>query len=110
MSEEHDNGMWEPPIGNDVFINLRENESYYVDKSRLIAEIIRSKGTGAFLMTRPRRFGKSLLLSTLRAYWEGKRELFEGLKIEELEKSNSDAWKSYPVFYFDLKLNIVKYM
>ena len=53
-------------------------------------------------MSRPRRFGKSLLLSTMKAYLEGKRELFRGLKIEELEGDGDDAWIQYPVFYFDL--------
>ena len=52
-------------------------------------------------LSRPRRFGKSLLLSTMKAYFEGKKELFTGLKIEELERENPDAWQEYPVFYFD---------
>ena len=54
-----------------------------------------------YFLSRPRRFGKSLLLSALKAYWEGKRELFSGLVIEQLEKNNPDAFKPYPVFYFD---------
>ena len=54
-----------------------------------------------YFLSRPRRFGKSLLLSTLRTYWEGKKELFDGLKITALEGNNGEAWKKYPVFYFD---------
>lgn len=105
MSEEHDNGMWEPPIGNDVFINLRENESYYVDKSRLIAEIIRSKGTGAFLMTRPRRFGKSLNLSMLNAFFNiayRGNDWFEGLEITRMDGYEKEM-NRYPVICISLK-------
>lgn len=54
-----------------------------------------------YFLSRPRRFGKSLFLSTLRAYWEGKKELFKGLDIERLEADNPEAWQEYPVFYFD---------
>ncbi|MBO6291805.1 MAG: ATP-binding protein, partial [Selenomonas sp.] len=54
-----------------------------------------------YFLSRPRRFGKSLFLSTLAAYWEGRQELFEGLAIKELEKDNEEAWQPYPVFYFD---------
>ena len=57
-------------------------------------------------MSRPRRFGKSLLLSTLKAYFEGKKELFENLDIVRLEEGNPDAWKQYPVFYFDFNGDI----
>ena len=55
-----------------------------------------------YFLSCPRRFGKSLFLSTLKAYFEGKRELFKGLRIEELEGDDPDSWQSYPVFYFDL--------
>ena len=54
-----------------------------------------------FFLSRPRRFGKSLLLSTLRAYWEGKRDLFKGLAIDELFKDDPEAFVPHPVFYFD---------
>ena len=54
-----------------------------------------------YFLSRPRRFGKSLFLSTLRAYWEGKKDLFEGLSVERLENSNPEAWEAYPVFYID---------
>ena len=54
-----------------------------------------------YFLSRPRRFGKSLLTSTLKSYWLGKKELFEGLAIKDLEKDSPDAWKEYPVFHFD---------
>ena len=54
-----------------------------------------------YFLSRPRRFGKSLILSTMKAYWEGKKELFSGLAIEKLEAENPNAWQSYPVFCFD---------
>ncbi len=87
------------PIGVQSFVKLREGGFVYVDKTRYIYELKR-KSTQYFL-SRPRRFGKSLFLSTLKAYWEGRRELFTGLEIAELEKTNADAWQPYPVFYFD---------
>lgn len=87
------------PIGIQDFEKLRDEGYLYVDKSEYIYRLVHF-GKHYFL-SRPRRFGKSLFLSTLRAYWEGHAELFEGLKIVELEKGNRDAWKHYPVFYFD---------
>ncbi len=83
------------PIGIQSFEKLRAGNYLYVDKTEFIYRLA-SEGTTYFL-SRPRRFGKSLLLSTMRAYFEGKKELFTGLKIAELEKD----WKKYPVFYFD---------
>lgn len=87
------------PIGVQSFSGLREDGFLYVDKTRYIYELAHSNKQ--YFLSRPRRFGKSLFLSTLRAYWEGKKELFEGLAIAELEKGNKDAWQVYPVFYFD---------
>ena len=87
------------PIGIQDFEILRIDNYIYVDKTRYIYNLVHM-GKPYFL-SRPRRFGKSLLLSTIRAYWEGKKELFKGLDIEELEKDNPDAWQEYPVFYFD---------
>ena len=87
------------PIGIQSFEKLIDNHSLYVDKTEYIYNLVH---TGIpYFLSRPRRFGKSLLLSTMKAYWEGKKNLFAGLKIEELERNNPDAWKPYPVFYFD---------
>ena len=83
------------PIGIQSFEKLRAGNYLYVDKTEFIYRLA-SEGTTYFL-SRPRRFGKSLLLSTMRAYFEGRKELFTGLKISELEKD----WIKYPVFYFD---------
>ena len=84
------------PIGVQSFEKLREEGFVYVDKTALIHKLV-NEGT-AYFLSRPRRFGKSLLLSTLQAYFEGKRELFKGLAIEELEKD----WRKYPVLHLDL--------
>ena len=87
------------PIGIQSFESLRNDGYLYVDKTRFIYEL--AQNGKQYFLSRPRRFGKSLLLSTMCAYWEGKRELFEGLHIVELEKDNETAWQQYPVFYFD---------
>ena len=87
------------PIGVQSFESLRQDGYLYVDKTKYVYELVHA--SKQYFLSRPRRFGKSLFLSTLRAYWEGKKELFEGLDIVELEKNNSDAWQPYPVFYFD---------
>lgn len=84
------------PIGIQDFADLRSDGWVYVDKTALIHRLV-STGKYYFL-SRPRRFGKSLLLSTLKAYFEGKKELFEGLAIADLEKE----WKEYPVIHLDL--------
>ena len=83
------------PVGIQSFEWLRNNDYLYVDKTEFIYRLATEGKT--YFLSRPRRFGKSLLLSTMRAYFEGRRELFTGLKISELEKD----WKKYPVFYFD---------
>ena len=88
------------PVGIQDFESLRKGQYVYVDKTEYIYKLVHS-GKPYFL-SRPRRFGKSLFLSTLKAYFEGKRELFKGLRIEELEGDDPDSWQSYPVFYFDL--------
>ena len=87
------------PIGIQGFEKLRIDGYLYVDKTKYVFQL--AQDSVPYFLSRPRRFGKSLLLSTMKAYWEGKKELFQGLAIEELEKGNPDAWKSYPVFYFD---------
>lgn len=83
------------PIGIQSFETLRKENFLYIDKTEYIWKLA-TEGRQYFL-SRPRRFGKSLLLSTMRAYFEGKKELFAGLKIAELEQD----WTAYPVFYFD---------
>ncbi len=87
------------PIGVQSFAKLRTGGFIYVDKTRYIYDLTRS--STQYFLSRPRRFGKSLFLSTLKAYWEGRKELFAGLEIEKLEQENEEAWQPYPVFYFD---------
>ena len=84
------------PIGIQQFEKLREDEWVYVDKTRQIYELV--QGGSCYFLSRPRRFGKSLLLSTLDAYFQGKKHLFEGLAIESLEKE----WAVHPVLHLDL--------
>jgi len=88
------------PIGIQDFEDLRTNGYLYVDKTAY-AHLLASTGKPYFL-GRPRRFGKSLFLSTLKAYFEGKKELFDGLALAELEKD----WIEYPVFSIDFTLGI----
>jgi hypothetical protein len=85
------------PIGIQDFEKLRTGGFVYADKTDFIHKLA-AEGSGAYFLGRPRRFGKSLLISTMEAYFQGKRELFQGLKLEGLEKD----WTEYPVFYFDL--------
>lgn len=92
------------PIGIQDFESIRQEKYLYIDKTEYIYNLV-NEGKPYFL-SRPRRFGKSLFLSTLRAYFEGKKELFEGLRIAELEKD--DAWQEYPVFYIDFNKNNFK--
>lgn len=89
------------PIGIQSFEKLIEDEYLYIDKTGYIHDLVTS-GTTYFL-SRPRRFGKSLFVSTLQAYFEGKKDLFEGLEIagEEERKPAEDQWVSYPVLHFD---------
>ena len=87
------------PIGVQSFEKLIRDHYLYVDKTKYIYELVHNGNQ--YFLSRPRRFGKSLLLSTMRAYWEGKKELFTGLDIERLEKDNPEVWQVYPVFYFD---------
>ncbi len=84
------------PIGIQNFADLRRGGYVYIDKTEKIYDLV-STGKYYFL-SRPRRFGKSLLVSTMEAYFEGKRELFEGLAMERLEKD----WVRYPVLHLDL--------
>lgn len=84
------------PIGVQSFTKLRETDCLYVDKTDFVYSITHS-GTTSYFLARPRRFGKSLFANTLKAYFEGRRELFEGLKIADYEKE----WLHYPIAYFD---------
>ena len=86
------------PIGIQTFEELRTKNYIYVDKTAFVDSLVRS-GKPYFL-SRPRRFGKSLFLSTLRSYFEGRKNLFEGLAISKTETE----WKQYPVFYFDFNV------
>ena len=83
------------PIGIQTFENLREGGFVYVDKTALVHQLV-DTGTIYFLC-RPRRFGKSLLLSTIKAYFQGKKNLFKGLAMENMEVE----WAEYPVFHLD---------
>lgn len=89
------------PVGIQNFEDLRKEGYCYVDKTELMYQLVQS-GKYYFL-SRPRRFGKSLLLSTIQAYFEGKKELFHGLAVEQLEQE----WNTYPVLHLDL--NAQKY-
>ena len=84
------------PVGIQNFEKLRKEGYFYVDKTALMYRLVT---TGSYyFLSRPRRFGKSLLISTLEAYFQGKRELFDGLAVASLERE----WKRYPVIHLDL--------
>ena len=88
-------------IGIQSFEELRKGGYYYADKTELIYRLVK---TGKYyFLSRPRRFGKSLLISTLEAYFLGRKELFQGLAMEQLEQD----WTAYPVLH--LALNSQKY-
>ena len=87
------------PIGVQDFAGLRRDGFAYVDKTAYVYKMV-DEGKYYFL-ARPRRFGKSLLVSTLRAYFEGRRELFSGLALEGLEGDGEGAWQPRPVFHLD---------
>ena len=84
------------PIGIQNFEDLRRNCYAYVDKTNFVYKL--ADDGKYYFLSRPRRFGKSLFLSTLEAYFQGKKELFEGLAICDMEKE----WKKYPIFHIDL--------
>lgn len=85
------------PVGVQTFSKIREESYVYIDKTEYVYRMTHSGSTSVFL-SRPRRFGKSLLTSTLHSYFEGRKELFEGLAIERLEKD----WTVHPVLHFDM--------
>ncbi|WP_298110611.1 AAA family ATPase, partial [uncultured Bacteroides sp.] len=89
------------PVGIQNFEKIRSGNYCYIDKTELIYKLVKS-GQYYFL-SRPRRFGKSLLISTLEAYFQGKKELFEGLAMDTLETE----WTEYPILHLDL--NAQKY-
>ncbi len=84
------------PTGVQDFAILREDGKYYVDKTDLIYKLVQSDRY--YFLSRPRRFGKSLLISTLQYYFEGRKDLFAGLAMERLETE----WKKYPVIRLDM--------
>lgn len=85
------------PIGIQTFERIRKEDKFYVDKTEYVYRMTHTDGT-YFFLSRPRRFGKSLLISTFESYFEGKKELFEGLAIEKLEKE----WTEHPVLHLSL--------
>ena len=86
------------PVDTDQFQRIREDGKVYVDKTSMIYDLVNVKKYQYVFLSRPRRFGKSLLCNTFKAYFQGQKELFEGLKIMELEKE----WKTYPVLHFTM--------
>ena len=88
------------PIGVQDFETIRTSPYVYVDKTQFISQL---EIVGrAYFLARPRRFGKSLFLSTLQAYFEGKKELFKGLAIEKIKAESGSEWQSYPILKLDL--------
>ena len=85
------------PIGIQTFSKIREGNYLYIDKTAYVYRMTHSASSYMFL-SRPRRFGKSLLTSTLHSYFSGRKELFHGLAMEKLEKE----WTEYPVLHFDM--------
>lgn len=85
------------PIGIQTFERIRKEDMLYVDKTEYVYHMTHTDGK-YFFLSRPRRFGKSLLTSTFRSYFEGRRDLFKGLAIERLETE----WTEYPVLHFSM--------
>ena len=84
------------PIGIQTFSEIREKNYLYIDKTEYVYRM--THFAKYVFLSRPRRFGKSLLTSTLHSYFSGQKELFQGLAIEKLEKE----WTEYPVLHFDM--------
>lgn len=92
------------PIGIQTFEKIREGNFLYVDKTQYIHELASSESY--YFLSRPRRFGKSLTISTLKTLFEGKRDLFQGLAIDSLEWD----WRKHEVLHLDLNVrNYVDY-
>ena len=98
FAKENNNDDMNYPVGIQTFPRIIREDYTYVDKTDLVWRLAHS--SPYVFLSRPRRFGKSLLCSSLASYFRGERELFEGLKIMELEKD----WESYPVIHLDLSL------
>lgn len=90
------------PIGIQSFEDLRRNQYLYIDKTRYIGQLLDSGKV--WFLSRPRRFGKSLFVTTLEAYFRGQKELFDGLFLQEYEakKPKQERWTEYPVLLFSL--------
>ncbi|MGP1519968.1 MAG: AAA family ATPase [Treponema sp.] len=88
------------PIGIQSFEAMRLGNYVYVDKTQFISKL--QKLGRAYFLARPRRFGKSLFISTLQAYFEGRKELFKGLAIEKFKAEAGSEWQSYPILKLDL--------
>ena len=86
------------PVGIQTFEEIIRRNLFYVDKTEYVYRMTHTSGGKYFFLSRPRRFGKSLLVSTLRSYFEGRRDLFEGLAIDRLEQE----WMQYPVLHFSM--------
>ncbi|MBR1475675.1 MAG: AAA family ATPase, partial [Muribaculaceae bacterium] len=84
------------PVGEQDFAKIRTQNLVYVDKTEVLYRLVTTRSY--YFLNRPRRFGKSLMLSTLRYYFEGRRELFQGLAMERLEQQ----WTVHPVIYLDM--------
>ena len=98
------------PIGIQSFQNLRKNGFIYVDKTQYIAQLLNGR---VYFLSRPRRFGKSLFLSALAAYFRGQKELFKGLYLEKAEEElakqeGREAWQQYPILYLDFNASNYK--
>ena len=85
------------PVGIQTFERIRKEDKLYIDKTEYIYRMTHGGGC-YFFLGRPRRFGKSLLVSTFESYFSGKKDLFKGLAIEKMEKD----WTEYPVLHFDM--------
>ena len=85
------------PVGMQTFSDIREGNYVYVDKTKYIVDFL-EKGSKYVFLSRPRRFGKSLFVSTLQAYYEGRKDLFDGLALGLYEKD----WVKHPVLHFDM--------
>jgi len=106
-------GIRRLPVGIQTFEDIRARELCYIDKTKYLAKLV-TAGFKSIFLSRPHRFGKSLFLSTLRAYFEGKKELFKGLYIDNAEEKiareqKRAPWAALPVLYFDFSAKDYSY-